>query len=142
MTTPRTPAHEIRVIQATETGGTSVSLAFKLPKVLVLNANDRQHWAPRAAVTKQLRAMAAHMARGQHVDADQASLRICVGWPDNRRRDVANIAPTIKALIDGCIDGGLLPDDSDKHIVETSYTAHVAGMAGIVAIDMEFVPHG
>lgn len=119
---------------------TGAHLKFSLPRALVLNANQRQHWAPRAAVTKQLRQMAAIAARGQRVGSEQAHLKIAVGWPDKRRRDVANIAPTIKALVDGAIDAGLLPDDSDKHIVETSYTTHVTGMTGIVTIELHFWP--
>lgn len=33
--------------------------------------------------------------------------------PDNRRRDASNIAPTLKALIDGVTDTGILADDCD-----------------------------
>ena len=37
-------------------------------------------------------------------------------YPDRRRRDRSNLAPTVKALMDGMIDAGLLPDDADRYL--------------------------
>ena len=42
-------------------------------------------------------------------------LRICA-TPDRRRRDRHNLAPTVKAMMDGLIDAGLLPDDADRYL--------------------------
>jgi crossover junction endodeoxyribonuclease RusA len=38
-------------------------------------------------------------------------------FSDERRRDVHNLYPSIKALVDGLIDYGLLPDDSHHYLV-------------------------
>jgi crossover junction endodeoxyribonuclease RusA len=38
-------------------------------------------------------------------------------FADDRRRDVHNLYPSIKALVDGLIDYGLLPDDNHRHLV-------------------------
>lgn len=35
------------------------NLHFELPRALILNANDRRHWAEKARITKNLRAMGA-----------------------------------------------------------------------------------
>nr|WP_303769103.1 hypothetical protein [Schaalia odontolytica] len=39
-----------------------------------------------------------------------------MAYPDRRRRDRHNLAPTIKAMLDGLIDAGLLPDDADRYL--------------------------
>lgn len=38
-------------------------------------------------------------------------------FADARNRDVHNLYPTIKAIVDGLIDFGLLPDDSHHYLV-------------------------
>jgi hypothetical protein len=45
--------------------------------------------------------------------------RVCVFYrfPTNHRREVANLQPTSKAIIDGLVDAGVVPDDNDNHIV-------------------------
>jgi hypothetical protein len=113
------------------------SLHFELPRALILSANSREHWRPKANKTRNLRALAAIVAR-QETPLERAHLLVRVGWPDNRRRDVANIEPTLKALIDGCVDGGLLPDDDDDHLIGPDKRAYVAGMTGFVVLDFEF----
>lgn len=85
-----------------------LDLGLKRPP---LNANQRMHWAKRAQLTKQLRAITATKARRlQPVDG---RVRITLVWQvvDNRRRDPDNIAPTLKPVIDGLRDAGVLPED-------------------------------
>lgn len=36
----------------------------------------------------------------------------------NRRQDAANIYPTLKAVVDGIVDAGVLPDDCDEIVSE------------------------
>jgi|GEM_PF-2965277 len=117
-------------------------LHFELPQTLIINANQREHHMAKANRIKNLRQMAALVAKNEQarVGSDCASLLIEIGWPDKRRRDVENLAPTIKALTDGCIDAGLLPDDDDKHIVERTWRARVGTKPGITVIDMTFFP--
>lgn len=47
----------------------------------------------------------------------RARIEIWYRFPDNRRREVANLQPTSKAIVDGLVDAGLLPDDQDEHCV-------------------------
>jgi len=35
----------------------------------------------------------------------------------NRRRDVGNLYPTAKAVVDGLVDYGLIVDDDDRHLI-------------------------
>jgi len=87
-----------------------------------LSANGRQHWRVRATRARILRnksrLMHASAARevGQ-LHPQRLHLTVHVTWPDRRRRDVANLSPTIKALVDGAIDAHVLPDDDDRHLI-------------------------
>lgn len=116
----------------------SANLHFELPRALILNANDRRHWAEKARITKNLRAMGAIAAR-QVEPMERAHLTIRVGYSDNRRRDDHNLMPTYKALIDGIVgDCGLLPDDDREHLTGPDLRSHVAGKTGILVLDFEF----
>lgn len=39
-----------------------------------------------------------------------------IGWPTSRRSDSDNAMPTVKALLDGLVDAGLMSDDADAVI--------------------------
>lgn len=117
------------------------TLHFELPHALILTANQRLHWAQKARTTISLRDIGRVTARyPQLVPYRRAHLTVRVGWPDKRRRDVANIAPTIKALVDGIVDAGLLPDDDDRHLVGPDLRGYVAGVRGHVVLDFDFQP--
>jgi crossover junction endodeoxyribonuclease RusA len=114
----------------------SATLHFELPKALVLNANDRMHWAPRASVVRNLRAMGAREAR-HHERMERAHLWIGIGYADKRRRDDHNLMPTFKALIDG-ITEHLLPDDSREYLVGPDLRSYVAAKRGLLVLDFTF----
>lgn len=105
-------------------------------KLEALSANGRVHWSVRKTRTKVLRDKARVAALAAHVPPmSRAHLVVTVTWPDRRRRDVANLSPTFKALVDGFVqDAGLLPDDDDTHLIgpdvrvapETSGTPRLA----------------
>lgn len=48
---------------------------------------------------------------------ERAHITAWLHFGDKRRRDPANFYPTIKAVVDGLVDVGLLPDDDDKHLI-------------------------
>lgn len=80
-----------------------------------INLNDRNHWGKKSPLTRWWRSEAYARCgllclkepwQRPHVTAYMA-------FGDNRRRDVHNYMPTVKAIIDGCTDAGLWPDDCD-----------------------------
>lgn len=118
----------------------TASLHFELPRALVLNANDRMHWAPKANIVRNLRAMGRREGFWRD-PMERAHLTIRIGYGDKRRRDDHNLMPTIKALIDGIVsDGGLLPDDSREYLTGPDLRSYVAGKTGLVVLDFEFAP--
>lgn len=119
----------------------STRLHFIVPRDLILNANQRMHWAPRSKRTAALRLMGRTEAQGKRLGASRAVLGINLGYPDKRQRDAENYAPTVKALVDGAVtDSGLLPADHDLHIVARNWTSDVAGIKGCFVIDLTFEP--
>jgi hypothetical protein len=82
-----------------------------------LNANDRYKRRPdkeirewrAAGMVYARQAKLPPLARAHIV----AELRFC----DRIRRDEHNFYPTVKALIDGLVDHGLLPDDSHHYLI-------------------------
>lgn len=46
----------------------------------------------------------------------KAAVTVYIRFPDRRRRDLQNYHKTLKALLDGFVDAGLLPDDDAQHL--------------------------
>lgn len=94
-----------------------------ISREVLLTSNQRKHWATKARHTKVIRDMAWIMCRSQRVQLmPLATLEVVTKWPDHRRRDAESIAPTSKAAIDGCVDAGLLTDDSSRYLKKVSYS--------------------
>ena len=55
------------------------------------------------------------IARGSRLDTIRQPVQIWAEFrfPDDRRRDTGNLYPTIKALLDGLVDAGVLCGDHD-----------------------------
>jgi crossover junction endodeoxyribonuclease RusA len=97
-------------------------LRIELPPGLpLLNANDRLHYRERSKRTEKLRSEAYKAAKAQpSLPFTRVRIRCIFRAPDKRRRDVANLYPSFKAVIDGIVDAGLLLDDNDRYVTELS----------------------
>jgi len=69
---------------------------------------DRRAWRDAGKVYATL----ANLPKLQHVH-----LVAVLRFGSNRRRDPHNYYPTLKALVDGLVDYGLVPDDSHEYLV-------------------------
>jgi len=109
------------------------SRVLPLTRGKLITANDKMHWASRAKLTKQLRQWGYLLGREGEAVArlglTHARVEMEFAYPDRRRRDRSNLAPTVKALMDGLIDAGLLPDDADRFLdgPHTVIAEHMAG---------------
>ena len=83
-----------------------------------LSANGRYHWAVKAKYTMALRRLAAAQARRQGLTPMSGPVLVTaeIGYRSGRA-DPANTYPTIKPLIDGLVDAGILADDDSAHVV-------------------------
>lgn len=85
----------------------------------VINANDRDHWAAKARKVKALRHAAHIMARAEKIPAlTHATVALTYIPPRAGRRDVDNLVPSLKALCDGLVDAGIVPDDTPDYMTK------------------------
>jgi crossover junction endodeoxyribonuclease RusA len=103
------------------------ALIIDVPRDYWLTSNGRYHWAVKAQRTRWLR----HLGTIAGRDVDDITTRVrCVAWiayPKGAtgRADPANAAPTIKALVDGLVDAGVLVDDDSEHLVGPDFRRDV-----------------
>lgn len=100
------------------------------------------HWAPKAALTRQIREHTAWQAKSivHEQGPITAPVTVTLVWTvtDNRRRDVGASSPTLKAAIDGLVDGGLIVDD--RHEIVTEERLRIErGMVSGVRVEIEAV---
>ena len=88
-----------------------------IPSAQMLSLNDRGDRRRTAPTVKNLRTTA--MIRARAAGIGQLERLRLVAWfrfPDVSRRDPHNYMPTLKAMVDGFIDAGILPDDDRRHL--------------------------
>lgn len=103
---------------------TARTLQFAVPghRAQLLNANQRLHRMQTANRTRYWRQLTrAVLDAGSHAHGGpwqgRAHVVITFSWPDRRRRDVGNLFPTCKAIVDGIRDAGVLVEDDDDHVL-------------------------
>lgn len=106
--------------QVNELEKTPCVFKFALKKNETITSNGRLHFRDTAKRASKLR----ELASKEVVRAMQAPVRVIVTVQQDtaRRFDPANWYPTVKPLIDGLVDAGILPDDDSKHIEQVIFT--------------------
>jgi len=92
-----------------------------------LSPNARKHWAKKAHVVADYREECGWDAREQcHVAlTPPITARVTFVVPDHRRRDLDNLAASLKPMWDGLVDAKVLPDDRATVIVDIGYSLRV-----------------
>ena len=106
----------------------------------MISANDRLHPLVKANITQYLRTLPREYKWVDSVyNVDNPCIvTIDVHPPTRRRMDAPNWYPTIKALIDGFVDAGLLSDDNNSIIQETRFkSTQLSGTKNYV-LNIEF----
>lgn len=95
----------------------TLTIPIQNPKHL-LNANSRKHWTDRSTKTAFWRPAGHHAAQQAHLPQNIPFITIhaTIYKPRPGRYDPTNLYPTIKAIIDGLTDYGLIEDDDYKHL--------------------------
>ncbi len=92
-------------------------LEFLAPAKLI-SSNQRLHHMARHRLTRDWRLATLQYARaGKLRKLHRAQITITIGFPTKHHRDINNYQPTAKAIIDGLVDYGLLPDDNDVYLI-------------------------
>ena len=86
---------------------------------IITSNNERGHWAKRSGIKRTLRHKTELLARAERLPKGLQRVHITasIDYPDRRRRDAHNLMPSIKPIIDGLVDAGVLVDDSDTHLI-------------------------
>lgn len=91
---------------------------FKLPMQKPLSLNDRMHWRVRAEAVKQVRDDVHILCRAAKVPKCE-KISVHLMWfpgPLIRRRDPLNLVATLKAVEDGVVQAGVVPDDTPQYV--------------------------
>lgn len=109
------PAAHMPEVNARLDGDTfTLTLGFPPAKIMAaLTPHAKGHWRGKAAATSSLRARVAaaiHMTAPRHA-WDKAAITYRFFFPDNIRRDEANMVQRMKPVVDGLVDGGLIVGD-------------------------------
>lgn len=82
-----------------------------------ISSNDRLHRMAEGKLTKQWREAGAKAAGTTTPFTGQVHITAHI-WKDRSGRyDVLNLWPSLKAVIDGIVDAGVLADDDWKHVI-------------------------
>jgi Holliday junction resolvase RusA-like endonuclease len=108
------------------------------------NALRRMHWATRAAIAREWRhsAWAAALEARNHYCPSvgfpwlRANVKIVIVTKTATRRDPDNAVASVKPLIDGLVDAGIIADDSFTVIADLSIATE-RGLTAGVRIEVE-----
>lgn len=88
------------------------------PPCELINANQRLHHHAKAKLTRAWReAVPREIVCYKRPLHPRAHITVTIRFATNHRRDVGNYYPTAKAIVDGLVDAGVLPDDNDAHVI-------------------------
>jgi hypothetical protein len=108
--------------------GRSWDLRFIGRRPTTMNVHRTLHFRARADDDKSWREAFGWLAKVEKVPhLDRIEVVVLPLHKDNRRQDVAACAPAAKAAIDGLVDAGVIPDDTDRHLASVTFLPAVVG---------------
>ena len=86
--------------------------------LLTTNRERSGHWHTRADVVRQTRESAHWLAKAASLPkVDKVRVEFFPYQAKGRLADAGAHLPTAKAVLDGIVDAGVLPDDNPKHVL-------------------------
>ena len=83
-----------------------------------LSLNYRLHRMAEAKITRELRTLMHYRALYAIAPMERCEVELVWIVKDKRKRDEENIVPVLKALCDGLVDAGIVPDDTPEFMVK------------------------
>lgn len=101
--------------------------SLQLPFQTQLSLNDRDHWAVAGKKKKEWRDAAHVLAKAARIPLCKR-IRIELHYVprQERRRDQDNLIACLKPLMDGLVDAGVVPDDTEVYVERTFPIIHPA----------------
>jgi hypothetical protein len=94
------------------------SLDVDVPHQVLPNRSNYSHWRAASKAAKQLRSETHMLAHGLPRVETPARLEVVRRYAGRKRSmDRDNIAAGAKPMIDGLVDAGVLPGDTEEHLV-------------------------
>lgn len=125
-------AHEeIEALSKGVPGVWTITVPAAIP---MLSLNQRLHWAPKAERTRTWRRTAMMCAQVAKLpkNLDRVHIVAHIIKPTARQYDVHNLMPTLKACVDGLVDYGLIPDDTNAHLTGPDLRQGGKGELGVI----------
>lgn len=110
------------------------------PPAAFINANDRLHHHAKAKLTKAWRAAAEAAVGFDPFFYERSHITVTYRFATNHRREVSNLQPTSKAIVDGLVDAGLIPDDDDRHVIGPDNRREYPNGPPRVTVTIEEIP--
>ncbi|MCI2421490.1 hypothetical protein MOQ72_29055 [Saccharopolyspora sp. K220] len=100
-----------------------------------LTANQRQHWARKAKLTRAVRHTTATLARAERIPPlGRCTVSLVWTVTNRRRRDADNLVPTLKACADGLVDAEIVADDVPELMTKQMPEIVLGERVGLVLI--------
>ena len=117
-------------------------LLIRVGKPLWMTSNHRLHHMEKADRAKRLRILARARAAQLRLKVQSpVSVKVTIRTPTNAVFDPPNAWPTVKPIIDGLVDAGVLEDDSSTQVPEITFVRGAkTGRAGVYIVELEFSP--
>lgn len=82
-----------------------------------LSLNQRQHWSAKRRIVREVRDFTALHLQAMRLEP-VSHIRVTLHYVprDKRRRDSDNLVATLKPILDGIVDSGLVADDSPEYV--------------------------
>ena len=97
----------------------------------MINSNDRLHYAIKSGISKHLRTLATYQGKTVinkskykvplFTKQTPCYMLVYISPPTNMRMDAPNWYPTVKPLLDGLVDAGILEDDNNQIITSLTF---------------------
>lgn len=111
-----------------------LDLPYEKPP-LTANEVRRMHYMKQNTITQKLKGEVGWLAKAAGIPRlERARVGIIQSVTDRRRRDVDNIAATIKPCLDGLVQVGVLVDDHHMIVQRTWQEIELAAESGVVLV--------
>lgn len=101
-------------------------------ELLTLNRERTRHWSTRAEITRQWRNAAYVLAKVDRLPAFQsAEITFDITQARGQLADAGSHHPVTKAILDGIVQAGVLPDDDPAHVLSITEHAPTRGPSAV-----------